>query len=373
MTKTLSMLGLLAASLVLFSGTPLAQDKKAPRVTMVGADPVEYRTMSQTVPITGRLVARQSGVVAARINAPVAEMLVEVGDKVFEGQPLVRLVSDRLEHKKSLALGSLQRAQAALQTAKAQRNIVTQELQRLERLRKSAAFNQARYDDKRLETLKASSAMEEAEAAVRTAKADLALAELDIAYSEIKAPYPGTITRRHVDRGDYVSVGQTVLNLINANNLEIEADVPAARVAGLNEGTPVNATLANGASVALKVRAVIPEENPLTRTRAVRFTPDFQQTDYKFASNQTLTVLIPQGQARKVLSVHKDAILNKKGGTVVYAIKDGQAKLSPVKLGEAIGSYFEVLSGLEDGDQVVTRGNERLRPNQPVQAMGSQS
>ena len=168
-------------------------------------------------------------------------------------------------------------------------------------------------------------------------------------------------------------MGQTVLNLINANNLEIEADVPAARIDALNTGTAVNATLSNGTSVALKVRAIIPEENPLTRTRAVRFTPDFNQTDYHLASNQTLTVLIPQGEARDVLSVPKDAILNKKGGTVVYAIKDGQAKLTPVKLGEAIGSYFEVLSGLKDGDQVVTRGNERLRPDQPVQAMGSQS
>lgn len=374
MKKTALFLGLLVGSMLLINPLAKAQEeKKAPPATMVGADTVSFRSMSQTIPVSGRLVARQSGVVAARINAPVDQMLVEVGDKVFEGQPLVRLVSDRLSYQKELALGELERSEAALQTAKAQVNIVSQELKRIERLRKSAAFNQARYDDKRLESLKARSAMGEAEAAVRKAKADLALAELDLTYSEIKAPYPGTITQRFVDRGDYVSVGQTVLNIINANNLEIEADVPSNRIQALQVGVLVNAELGNQKNVALKVRAVVPEENPLTRTRAVRFTPDFNLDDYQLASNQTLNVLIPLGPKKDVLSVHKDAVLNKKGATLVYVIKDGLATITPIQLGEAFGSYFVVNSGLTDGDQVVTRGNERLRPNQPVKAMGSES
>jgi len=51
---------------------------------------------------------------------------------------------------------------------------------------------------------------------------------------------------------------------------------------------------------------------------------------------------------------------------VVYVIEGGQAKVRPVKLGEAAGSRFEVLSGLKVGDKVVIRGNERLRPDQNV-------
>jgi multidrug efflux pump subunit AcrA (membrane-fusion protein) len=51
---------------------------------------------------------------------------------------------------------------------------------------------------------------------------------------------------------------------------------------------------------------------------------------------------------------------------VVYVIEGGQAKIRPVKLGDAVGSRFEVVSGLKPGEKVVIRGNERLRPNSRV-------
>ena len=340
-------------------------------VTMVGADTISMRTISQTIPVSGRLVARQAGAVAARITAPIDAILVDVGDQVEAGQPLIKLDADRLSHQRELSAAELARAEAALQTAKAQLNIVSQEYQRLQRLRKSAAFNQARSDDKRLEQIKARSAVVEAEAAVTKANADLSLAELDITYAQIKAPYPGTITLRHVDLGDYVSVGQSVITLVNTNNLEIEADVPTNRISGLKPNTPITATLATGKTFPAMVRAIVPEENPLTRTRAVRFSPDIDLNELQLASNQTLTVAIPIGTNEEVLSVAKDAILNKKGNQIVFAIKDGKAVITPVKLGNAFGGYFEVLSGLAEGDQVIVRGNERLRPGQAVAAQGS--
>jgi acyl dehydratase len=67
-----------------------------------------------------------------------------------------------------------------------------------------------------------------------------------------------------------------------------------------------------------------------------------------------------------VLSVHKDAVIKRGEQDLVYVVVDGTAQLRPVRLGEAVGTRFEVLEGLADGDQVVTRGNERLRPNDPV-------
>jgi RND family efflux transporter MFP subunit len=338
------------------------------KVTMVGADSVQARSLSQTIPVSGRLVARQSGAVATRINAPVAEILVEVGDEVDTNQVMVRLVSDRLLHQRELRAAELERAEAALETAKAQTRIVTQELARLERLRKSAAFNQARFDDKRLEQTKTQSAVVEAEAAVRKANADLSLAELDLNYSEIRAPYPGTITARQIDLGDFVSIGQTVVTLINADNLEIEADVPSNRLNGIGRGSEIIAQLADGKLIKTTIRAIIPEENPLTRTRAIRFEPSEDISALNLASNQTLTVQIPIGSNRNILSVAKDAVLTRKGNQMVFAIKEGKATPTPVVLGDALGGYFEVKSGLQKGDIVIVRGNERLRPGQSVKA-----
>lgn len=355
---------------VLLSSGAFAQEKKGPPITTVGTDKVAYRQIAQTIPLSGRLVSLQTGQVAARINAPVGNIVVEVGDQVQQDQLLVELVAERLKHQKDLALGEAERTAAALRTTRAELNIVSAELKRLERLKKSAAFNQARFDDQRLKVLKAQSAIGEAQAAVRKANADLALAELNLDHTQIRAPFSGTITTKLVNAGDYVNVGQAVLQLVNAEKLEVEADVPNAYLNTLKPGIEVAAQLADKQMLSFKVRAVVPDENPLTRTRAVRFSALSDLSSFALASNQTIKVLLPVGKQTKALSVHKDAILNKKGKQVVYALKDGKAHITPVKLGEALGGYFAVVSGLSEGDIVVVRGNERLRPGQAIQSKG---
>lgn len=64
--------------------------------------------------------------------------------------------------------------------------------------------------------------------------------------------------------------------------------------------------------------------------------------------------------------MHKDAVLNRGGSQLVYVAVDGIAEVRPVELGIAVGERFEVVSGLRPGDLVVVRGNERLRPGQPI-------
>ena len=81
--------------------------------------------------------------------------------------------------------------------------------------------------------------------------------------------------------------------------------------------------------------------------------------------------MIPVGEAREVVTVHKDAILNRPNGSVVFVVVDGQAMIRPVMLGESVGSRVAVSDGLAPGDLVVVRGNERLRPGQPVRHNGA--
>ncbi len=80
----------IAAVLILpmvFPGIVLAQGRPA----IVKVDTVVSEPLHQTVPVLGRFVARQSGDVAAFVGGPVSEVLVEVGDRVQKGDPLVRL------------------------------------------------------------------------------------------------------------------------------------------------------------------------------------------------------------------------------------------------------------------------------------------
>ena len=173
------------------------------------------------------------------------------------------------------------------------------------------------------------------------------------------------------EAGSYLQTGQAVVSLISDDQLELEADVPYDRLEGLTTGKQVSLTLDNGSDHIALVRAVIPEENPRTRTRKVRFSISWQQSTGSLASQQSATIQIPAGVSKQVLTVHKDALIRRGGGEFVYVVNEGKAEFRPVATGQATGNRLEVLDGLSNQEQVVIRGNERLQPDQAVQVAES--
>ena len=96
-------------------------------------------------------------------------------------------------------------------------------------------------------------------------------------------------------------------------------------------GAVVKAQLDGGTLFDATVRAVIPDEDPLTRTRKVRLQADFTGR-LAGAVNQSITVLVPVGEPRDVLSVHKDALIARRGGQMVFVFKRAKRRLEPCSL-----------------------------------------
>ena len=358
-----------AAALWLGVGTGEGAAQQPPAV--VSVDEVRMEAMAQTVPVIGRLVAKRAGEVAARTAGPVAALHVFVGDRVATGDPIAVLDTVRLRAERDRLAAIVNEAQAQVERLIAQSTLHRQELRRLEGLRDSAAFSQSRFEDARQQVIIAESAIGTADAARLSAAASLSLAEIDLAWATITAPYPGVITLVHTEVGAWLGVGERVVSMINNQDLEVEADVPSSRIGALDTGTPVSVVVDAGSEHTAVVRTVVPEENALTRTRQVRFTPHFSTLRKPLAINQSATVVLPAGRGRDVLTVHKDAIVRNQGQAFVYVAKDGEAQIRPVQLGAAVGGRFEVLGGLGPGEPVVVRGNERLRPGQSITVGGA--
>lgn len=353
---------LLTICTVLTIFTPaMAQNAPLVRVDLVRVEP-----LSQTAAVLGRLVARQAGDVSARINGPIERFNVEVGDRVEVGQVLATLTNNYLLAQLDLASGELAVAQANLKTRKARVTLTKQSLARLERLKKSAAFNQSRYEDAKQEVVIAQAEVTQAEATILSRIADMRSADINLSYATITAPYAGVVTRRMTEAGAYVQTGQAVVQMVADRSLEIEADVPFRFIGGLQIGTKIRVALDDSTTHEAKVRAVVPNENPLTRTRAVRFEASFDYAESPLANEQSVTVYVPVGAQRDVLTVHKDAIIKRPNGAIVYVAEGDTAKLQPVALGIAVGNRLIVESGLQEGQKVVVRGNERLRPGQSI-------
>ena len=356
-------LGISAAlCLALLAGRPAHADT----ATLVSVDPVRVESVNETISVLGRFVSVQKGVVATQTEGAVAEIFADVGTRVVAGQPLAQLDVERLTLRRDQWKAQLDVARALQGQARASLALEQQNLDRIAELEESAAFSQARQDDQVQKVAIMTAALTSAGAGVDQAEANLALAEADLAGGTIRAPYDGVIVLRHTEVGSYLDGGDAVVTMVNDLAIEIEADVPSASISGLRPGVAVSLTLDDGTSLSATVRAIGVAEDALTRTRPVRFAPDWQPGPGEIADGQSVLISLPVASVADAVTVSKDAVLRDGGRASVFVIVDGMARSREIVLGDAVGARFIVLDGLADGDLVVVRGNESLADDTPV-------
>lgn len=367
--KRLSTAGALSVALAigLAGAAQRAAAQGADQPAFVKVDEVRAERLVRTLNVLGRFVARQGGTVSAKINGPITAVEVQVGDRVEEGDVIALIDTRTLEAHNNLRKAEVEEQTSRIRVAQADVTKAQLDMERLDELRanKSAAFQKARFDEVSQQVERSLGDLGVARAALNQARANLASAEIELDHATIRAPYPGVVTVRHISPGVYVNVGEPIVTLVDDQDLEIEADVPSASLNGLAPGEKVELVLGESGPVTAVVRAIVPEENPLTRTRPVRLTLP-AGSDLPAAANQSVTIALPVGEDREGLTVDKDAVTRRGDGHLVFVVVAGAAEIRPVAIGEAFGSRFEVKSGLAEGDLVVIRGNERLRPGQKV-------
>ncbi len=356
----------LAAALALLAALP-ASPQGGP--AGVGVAAVELRDMSETVPVFAEVVAGRDGIVAARVSGTVDQVHVLEGMAIEAGASLVTLDTELAQIELRQAEARLSEAEAGITVAAARLERLESALERVEALRGTASFSEGRFDDAQGAVFEARGQLAEAEARQLNAQAAIAEVRYRIEQAEIQAPFSGTVLTVETNPGEFIASGAAVVRLLDTRTLEVEAQVPSRFVAALTEGQQVMATSDDGAVLQLQVRALLPTEEIATRTRPARFVSAENGALKNAAVGQALTVDIPITAARKVLAVPKDALVQARGGWTVFVNSDGTAEPRPVEIGAAAGNWFEVLSGLGEGDVVVTRGNERLRPGQPIAPM----
>lgn len=355
-------MALMSMLFLVFADTAMAADYPAP----VDVDEVKQAKVDETVAVVGRIVALQSGPVAARTTAAAKTVHVQVGDVVSAGDVLVTLHNNRQRSVLALAKADVTQWAARLKTAKLEQAQAERDLKRLESLRGSAAFNESLFDQRQTAVQAAAAKVAELGASLSYAHIQVKRTQQDFDWTEVKAPYDGIVAERHIDEGQWVNLGAAVVSLVSTKALEVEADIPAQYLQQLQQGAAVAATV-NEQSLALSLRALLPAEKALSRTRLARLSMALiPEVSPPLSVNQAVTVAVPINQ-QDALTVHKDAIIRNGGITMVYKVVDGAAAMTPVQLGAAAGERMQVLSGLAAGDIVVTRGNERLQPGQKVE------
>ena len=336
------------------------------RAATVGVQTVERQLLSETVPVFAEIVTARNGAVASRVAGSIDTIHVLAGSTVQEGDLLLELNRDLLSIQVRQARARLSEAEASVDTAEVRLDSARISFDRIDALRASSSFSQGRFDDAQSEVQLARAQLAEAHARRESANAQLAEAEYQLERSMIRAPFSGVVLEVQTIPGAVIQAGTPVATILDTESFEIEASIPARFVVEMSEGQQVRGKLETGEVLDLQLRAILPVEDPSTRLRAVRFSAAGMSEIRNLAVGQSLTVEVPVGETREVTSVPKDALVQARGGWTVFVVAEGKAELRQVEIGVPAGDRYEVINGLSPGDQVVVRGNERLRPGQAI-------
>lgn len=355
------------ALVALMLGLPalaMAQGRPAGVTTAI----VTTSNMAETVSVFGEVVAGRESAVAARVGGVAQDVPIRIGDLVEEGDVLARLDTELLEIELAQAEAQIAIAQAGISVSEARLDRAEKAFRRAETLRQNSTIAEAQLEERASDFAEARGAQQEALARIQASRNALEQARYRLDNAVVRAPFDAVVLDVATEVGQFITAGSQVATLIDTSALEVEANVPARYVSALRKDQPVTATTDIGDTVTLTLRAILPTEFAATRTRPVRF--QLQDTKGTIAVGQTVTLDVPVSAPREVLVVPKDALVQAQGGWSVFVHEDGKAMPRTIEIGAALNNSFEVLSGLNEGDEVVVRGNERLRPGQDIAPSG---
>jgi RND family efflux transporter MFP subunit len=287
--------------------------------------------------------------VAAEVSGLVRAVMVDDGEKVSKGTRLVTLDDDILNSEIEGAQADFEQNRVDLEKAK-------KDFERISNLYKEDAIAETEY-----ESYQTTQSRYEKQHISLKARLDKLL--LEQKKKTIRAPFDGLVIETLVEPGEWVSVGGTVAQVADNRTFEVLVDIPANLTSHLKSGRSVSATISNQ-TVEATFLTIIPKGDIATRTFTAKF--GLEQNP-SFIEGMQASVMLPTATSIDGLLVPRDAVINQFGQNVLFLAVEGAAKMVPVQVIGYQGMQVAVTGdGLEAGQQVVIKGNERIRDGQPV-------
>lgn len=307
-------------------------DEAAPPapVVSVGIGEVRRDTMTAVTSVVGRLgpIPGGSATLTAPIDGVVGAVNVAVGQRVGSGTNLVRLEAPELA---SQATGLRAGAGAADRDAARQQELLKQGI---------ASRRQ----------------VEERTAAALAASAAAAAAEALLARTRVASPLRGVVQRVLVQRGERVSAGQLLVEVIDDRVLDLVAAVPLVELAGIRVGQKASVSAGEGTMArTARVHALAPALDSVTNTGQVVIR--ILSPGPTLRAGAMATALVQTGKSIEGLIVPDSALVLVGGQLHVFVVgADSIARARPVVVGVRFGGRAQVTGPLVAGDRVVTRG-----------------
>ncbi len=338
----------------------------------------------------GTVQAKNRSVVAAKVMGNIVALHVREGDTVRAGQTLIEIdnrdagiqlqktqagmreTQDSLEEVER----SIRAAESTRAAAQANESLAKSTLQRYQTLFERHSVSPQEFDEvrARYEVAKAESEradrllqaiaarQNQMKARIDQAKADVANARVYVGYSRIAAPIDGVVVSRQADVGYMATPGLPLLTIENNSRYQLHASVEESRLGTIRLNDQVHVSLEALANTELNgtVEEIVPAADPATRSYIVKIalpnTGDIHLRSGLYGKARFLTGSL------KILSVPQTAVTRQGQLVGVFVVdQSGVARLRLVKTGRTVGQRIELLSGLNEGEEIISEGITSLR------------
>lgn len=350
---------LISLSAIIFLQTQALAQPSGEEATRVEAVRLKEQPLIATVPLTGSVNAERQSQVSTQVEGLVHRIAADIGDRVQEGDLLLELDPELTGIDRDRAQAELKSAEAELQD-------------RQRRLTEAQNLESGAIAASEIRTLQAQVQIQESTR--DAARANVARLEAELERHRVRAPYSGIVSARLVDLGEWVSPGDTLVDMVAISPVRVHFQVPQRYYPQVDSSA--NMDLRFDAYPDRTFNAAIHRKVPLSesgaRTFLLRVTaPDAEEITLIPGMSASGALRLKTGQTG--IAVPRDALIRYPDGrVVVWVVTEPAAgevssvREQQVETGMTSSGWVEIRSGLEAGDVVITRGNEALQEGQQV-------
>jgi len=357
----------------------VASSAAAQPAQLAVVDAARTESMTQLREVTGEIRSLRRTRLAAQVEGFVIELDLDEGDAVSAGQVVARLDATTAELDVAQAEADAEAARGVVAEAEALLARAKRDLERVEEAQRRGSTSASELDDSETTVRTREAVLMQERARLASVEADLGRKQKALRDKSIVAPFAGRVVAKSAEVGEWLSMGDTVLEILSTTELEARIDVPERFVRFLADGSaPIGLSvraLGAGENATGTLIGVVPLADELSRLFPVRLSVPNERGLLK--PGMSLTAYVPTGEQTPTLTVSKDAVLRDDAGEYVYMAVPKSDEKNPAVNGQAIparitslyavGDRVAIRPGqVQEGTLVLVEGNERVYPTQAL-------
>jgi len=329
------------------------QVEEEPERPLVEVERIVITDLEDRVTAVGEIVATHHAVLAAEVDGRVTELVVEEGAAVEVDQPILLLDPARRQLE-------LDHAEAQVVEAQAQ---VENDRRRVARQRE--LFGQKIASRSTLDETE--TALRLSEAKLTAARADLGVERRALREATVRAPFDGLVVERKVSLGEYVQVGEPLVEIVSLDPIEVEFRVAEVDSSFVRSGQGVNVTVAPYPDRVFRAKVTVISPTIDRQTRTLRVKAALDNPEGLLRPGLFARADLGLDMREGVAVIPSEAVLQRVDGSVVFVLEDGQrVRRRVVEIASFQEDHVVVEEGLETGEEIVVRGHSDLLDGQAV-------